>query len=190
MSKPSPSDYLPFLEAARGHEANARASGSLVDAELARLMHAEATRLRLGAAAPPERCIECRGTIWPHERLCSKCGRARQGVKLGTRHVINLVRFFEGYDFASAERTLARMSLVRAKRSRSPSPFPRGGAPRLTLEIARSVRARAAQEPLGAIAASLQVSVDQVRRIVRGERWPEPVDKSLQPSAATAKPAS
>lgn len=109
--KPSPSDYLPFLEAARGHEANARASGSLVDAELARLMHAEATRLRLSALYPPERCIECGGTIHSDQRRCwnmvtkkSKrgkpravlCGRARQGVQLGEREVANLARFMAG----------------------------------------------------------------------------------------------
>lgn len=108
--KPSPSDYLPFLEAARGHEANGRASGSLVDAELARIMRAEASRLRLEALYPPERCIECGGTIHSDQRQCwnmvtkSKrgkprtvlCGRARQGVQIGEREIANLARFMSG----------------------------------------------------------------------------------------------
>lgn len=111
MNKPCATDYLPFLEAARGHEENARASGSLVDAELARLMHREAVNLRQAALYPPERCIDCGGTIHSDQRQCWNmvtikakrgkpravlCGRARQGVRVGGREVANLARFMSG----------------------------------------------------------------------------------------------
>lgn len=177
-TKPAPSDYLPFLEAARGHEANARASGSPVDAELARLMYAEATRLRSEALYPPERCIECGATIHSDEVKCGACGRARQGVKLGTRHVVNLVRFLDGYDFAAADKYRARQqsaATVRARKWKAAHPrLTEGKRHKMGLHAARAIRAALAEgETFEAVAAARGVSVSVVRKIAKGRIWKE-----------------
>ena len=124
VSKSYPSDYLPFLDSARGHERRARRSGSPVDAEIARLMYAEAERLQQEAdrhqvSVQAHACVECGATIFPFERQCSACGRASQNVKLGSREVANLLRFFEGYDMNSAAMTQAkRLERQRKKRAK------------------------------------------------------------------------
>lgn len=110
--------YLLFRQAAADHERLATLTGCVEHMGLAQELHRRAVEVRLASNHPPQKCIECRSTIAPEEMRCRSCGRARQGVRLTRYQIENLMRFFESYDFASAERILrAQENHVAKKRA-------------------------------------------------------------------------
>lgn len=171
-----PTGYLAFQQAARAHEEMAKGTGSVVEAEIARLLHREAMKRRLQALRPPQKCVECGATIAGDQRQCARCGRARQGVKIGSQEVLNLLRFLGNYDFASVERNIQRARTwdkdqeARLKLSRSIC-----GSGRGDLEKARKIRAdRANGEMLVSLAEKYGFSRSHILKILAGKKWPEP----------------